>query len=123
LIRGIGTDIVQVERIRRVLERNPGFVQKVFCPQEIAYCEARAAKAQSYAARFAAKEAVMKALGTGWAAGVNWQDIQVLSSDSGKPSLSLSGGALKTAQALGATSWQISLSHEKDYAVAFVILS
>jgi holo-[acyl-carrier protein] synthase len=122
MIIGIGTDIIDVQRIERVIERNGGFINKVFTPQEIAYCEARAAKAQSYAARFAAKEAMMKALGTGWGEGVNWQDIEVVSEASGKPRILLSGQALATAKAMGAEHWHLSLSHERTAAIAFVVL-
>ncbi|HNQ44711.1 MAG TPA: holo-ACP synthase [Candidatus Cloacimonadota bacterium] len=75
MIRGIGTDIVAVGRIERSIERTPRFVEKVFTETEVTYCEARANSPQSYAARFAAKEAVMKAFGTGWNGTVNWRDI------------------------------------------------
>lgn len=122
MIVGIGTDIISVARIERVIERNPEFVHKVFSPSEIAYCDARAAKAQSYAARFAAKEALMKALGTGWAEGVNWLDIQVIMNEAGKPSLSLSGKALALSESMQVDRLHLSLSHEKEQAVAFVIL-
>ena len=122
MIIGIGTDIIDVQRIERVIERNQGFIDKVFTSVEIAYCEARASKAQSYAARFAAKEAMMKALGTGWGEGVCWQDIEVASEASGKPRIMLSGKALERAKTLGAEHWHLSLSHEHAAAVAFVVL-
>jgi holo-[acyl-carrier protein] synthase len=122
MIVGIGTDIISVARIERVIERNSEFVHKVFSASEIAYCDARAAKAQSYAARFAAKEAVMKALGTGWAEGVNWLDIQVVMNEAGKPSLNLSGKALALSESMQVDRLHLSLSHEKEQAVAFVIL-
>ncbi len=122
MIVGIGTDIIDVNRIHRVIERNPAFVTKVFTPREIDYCNAKAAKAQSFAARFAAKEALMKALGTGWAMGISWQDIEVMNNTEGKPVLHLSGAALARAGELGANIWHLSLSHEKDCALAFVIL-
>ena len=122
MIVGIGTDIIDVNRIHRVIERNGAFVTKVFTPLEITYCNAKAAKAQSYAARFAAKEATMKALGTGWAMGISWLDIEVENNAEGKPVLRLSGAALARAGELGANLWHLSLSHEKDSALAFVIL-
>lgn len=122
MIVGIGTDIIQVGRIERVIQRNPAFVSRVFTAAEIAYCEAKASQAQSFAVRFAAKEAVMKALGTGWAEGVNWLDIQVNTDATGQPVLSLSGKALARAQHLQANRYHISLSHEKEQAIAFVIL-
>lgn len=122
MIAGIGTDIVAISRIQRIIEKNPAFIRKVFTESEIAYCEKRANKAESFAARFAAKEALMKALGTGWAENISWQEIQVAVDDSGKPYLELSGVALKLAQALGAEIWHLSLSHEREYATAFVIL-
>jgi holo-[acyl-carrier protein] synthase len=78
VIKGIGTDIIQVSRLERTITNNPRFVDKVFTPNEIAYCESRASKYQSYAARFAAKEAVMKAIGTGWDGKINWADIEVV---------------------------------------------
>ncbi|MFA7543666.1 MAG: holo-ACP synthase [Candidatus Cloacimonadaceae bacterium] len=122
MIVGIGTDIVAIARIRRILEKNPAFIRKVFSDSEIAYCEKKANKAESYAARFAAKEALMKALGTGWAEKISWKEIQVAVDTNGKPSLELSGVAFKLAQALGAEIWHLSLSHEREYATAFVIL-
>lgn len=122
MIVGIGTDIVAIGRIERILEKNPAFIRKVFSDSEIAHCEKKARKAESYAARFAAKEALMKALGTGWAESISWQEIQVAVDASGKPYLDLSGVALKLAQQKGAERWHLSLSHEREYATAFVVL-
>ncbi|MDD3577992.1 MAG: holo-ACP synthase [Candidatus Cloacimonetes bacterium] len=122
MIFGIGTDIVAVKRIEHVIDRNPAFITKVFTPVEIEYCEARASKAQSYAARFAAKEAAMKALGTGWGEGLSWQEFEILNNPAGNPSLVLKGKALERAEAAGIRSWHVSLSHEKEYALAFVVM-
>lgn len=122
MIVGIGTDIVSIGRIERIMQKNPAFIRKVYADSEIAYCEKKANKAESYAARFAAKEALMKALGTGWAENISWQEIQIAADSSGKPYLELSGVALKLAQALGAERWHLSLSHERGHAIAFVIL-
>lgn len=122
MIIGIGTDICMVPRIKNTLAKNPRFVDKVFTPDEIAYCEKRAHPAESYAARFAAKEAVMKALGTGWDGVVNWVDIEVYQDALGKPLLRLSNGALARSQQQGVNAMHLSLSHDKDIAIAYVIL-
>lgn len=122
MIVGIGTDIVRVERIRRLLKRYPAFVERVFSAGEISFCQGKASPEQSYAARFAAKEAVMKALGTGWDGQVNWRDIEVQSNGNGKPLILLHGGARKKMASLEADRIQLSLAHEKEYALAFVVL-
>jgi holo-[acyl-carrier protein] synthase len=122
LIKGIGTDIIAVARIKKNVETNPRFVEKLFSPAEIAYCQSKANPEQSYAARFAGKEAVMKALGTGWDCGINWTDIEILPGSQGKPEVSLHGAAGKFADAMGVVAIQISLSHEKEYATAVVVL-
>ncbi|MCK9309588.1 MAG: holo-ACP synthase [Candidatus Cloacimonetes bacterium] len=122
MILGIGTDIIAVSRIKKAIDANPRFVEKIFTPAEIAYCSGKASPAQSYAVRFAAKEAVMKALGTGWDGIVNWQDIEVVLDTKGSPKLSFYGGALQLATSIGMHSAHVSLSHEKDYAIAYVIL-
>jgi holo-[acyl-carrier protein] synthase len=122
VIIGIGTDIIAISRIKKAIEANEHFVDKIYTPQEIAYCSSRAHKAESYAARFAAKEAVMKALGTGWDGIVNWVDIEVLPDEKGCPQVSLQGGAKQLSQNKGVKEVHVSLSHEKDYAVAYVVL-
>lgn len=122
MIKGIGTDIIQVSRLERTITNNPRFVDKVFTPNEIAYCESRASKYQSYAARFAAKEAVMKAIGTGWDGKINWADIEVVSDELGKPELVLHNASLEYVREHGIDVLHLSLSHEKDYAIAYVIL-
>jgi len=122
MIIGIGCDIISVPRIQRAMQRNERFAEKLFTPAEIAYCQSKASPWQSYAARFAAKEAVMKALGTGWDGKVNWLDIEVQSDSLGNPQLILSGGARLVAEQQGITNIQLSLSHEKEQALAFVIM-
>ncbi len=122
MIIGIGTDIVRVERVRRLLERYPNFIKRVFSAGEIAYCQGKASPEQSFAARFAAKEAVMKALGTGWDGKVNWRDIEVVADGQGRPEIQLRGGARERLNRLEADSVQLSLAHEKEYALAFVVL-
>ena len=122
----IGVDIVEVQRIRQAAERwGERFLLRVFTPAEIAYCAGRAG---SLAARWAAKEAVSKALGTGWAAQqehaagwIDWTDIEVTRQDSGEPRLRLSGKALARAELLGIAGWRVSLSHTHEHAVAMVL--
>lgn len=122
MITGTGIDLVEVARIRELLTRHAErFKQRTFTEGEIAYCDACADAAIHYAARFAAKEAAAKALGTGlWSeAGVNWTDIEVTRADSGRPSLVFHHNAAKLTAGLRA---HLSLSHTKDHAIAQVIL-
>ncbi len=120
---GTGIDIAETQRIEKALERHgERFSQRIFTPAEIAYCERFKNRAERYAARFAAKEAAFKALGTGWANGVRWLDIEVSHQPSGKPELLLSGRARALADELGVTHAVISLSHANRYVVAQVIL-
>ncbi|MDD4309671.1 MAG: holo-ACP synthase [Candidatus Cloacimonetes bacterium] len=122
MISGIGCDIVAVARIKRAIENNSHFMDKLFTPIEIAYCSSKANPEQSYAARFAAKEAVMKALGTGWDGKINWLDIEVQVNRQGCPFILLYNGAKKLAEQKGVSNIQLSLSHEKEHALAFVVL-
>ena len=123
MIVGVGVDIVEIEKLRlAMVRRGERLRNRAFTPVEIAYCEERANEYQHYAARFAAKEAVFKAIGTGWRDGVSWHDAQVKNELSGKPSLILSGRALELAQLLGAQHFWVSLSHTDHYAVAQVLL-
>ena len=122
MIMGIGIDLVEIHRMKAALER-PVFAQRVFTPAEQAYCEGRGRQnAASYAARFAAKEAVMKALGTGLSGGVTWQDIEVLPDGLGKPVMKLTGTFGRLAQEMGVTNIHVSLSHAREYATAQVLL-
>ncbi len=123
MIIAIGTDAVEVERIRRAIDHaqwGERFRQRVFTAGEIAYCVKLARYAESFAARFAAKEAVMKALGTGYGRGVWWRDIEVVR-PSGRPTIVLHGGALERAAAIGATRWHLSLTHTAGQAMAHVV--
>lgn len=105
------------------MERTPRFTERVFTAAERAYCDSRGgAAAQHFAARFAAKEAAMKALGTGWAGGVAWQDVEVVSGERGAPSLVFRNRALEVFRERGATNAHLSLSHTSEHAVAQVIL-
>jgi holo-[acyl-carrier protein] synthase len=121
MVRGVGTDIVVIEDLRRRMERTSGLEEKVFAPSESAYCRSMAHPFQHFAARFAAKEAVMKALGTGWGSGVDFRDIVVVREPDGAPSVALTGeAARRVAAARGRV--HLSLSHAGDHAVAFVIV-
>ena len=122
MIVGTGVDIVETSRIQRVFERHgERFARRLFTPGEIAYCERFKNKAERYAARFAAKEAAFKALGTGWREGVRWLDVEVTHQPSGKPELVLIGRAQELAQRLGVTRSAVSISHADHYAMAQVI--
>ena len=123
MIVSIGVDIVEVYRISETIERTPRFVQRVFTPYEIAYCEAKgAAAAQSYAGRFAAKEAFLKALKTGWRGKITWQDMEVRSDADGVPTFEIRDEARKIMNELGASRIHLSISHTTEHAVAEVIL-
>ncbi|HUP02930.1 MAG TPA: holo-[acyl-carrier-protein] synthase [Bryobacteraceae bacterium] len=123
MIVGTGVDLAEVPRIRASMERfGAKFVARIFTPAEIAYVERKANKYERYAARFAAKEAGMKAIGTGWRLGVRWQDFEVANLRSGKPTLRLHGVAAKVAEKLGVRNIALSLTHTKELGMAHVIL-
>lgn len=123
MIIGIGTDIVEVPRIAAKLAKGDGFRNLVFTPFEISYCENQAVPAESYAARFAAKEALLKALGTGWGnGGINFDEIEIRNDAAGKPELFLIGNGVARYEQAGIKKIWVSLSHEKSAAVATVIL-
>jgi holo-[acyl-carrier protein] synthase len=123
MIVSIGVDIIEVARIREVLLRTPRFRERVFTSAEREYCDARGAvAAQHYAARFAAKEAALKALQTGWRNGIGWQDVEIASRDSGAPYLILHGSVKALFNSSGATVAHLSLSHTSEHAVAQVVL-
>lgn len=123
-IVGIGLDLVKIERIRTLAERwRERFLERLYTEAERRYCFERASPYASLAGRFAAKEAVLKAIGTGWSAGVSWQDIQVLNDGSGKPVAQVQGRAGALLQEAGVTDIHISLSHDADYAIAQVVLT
>jgi holo-[acyl-carrier protein] synthase len=123
VIISIGTDIIEVERIRQTLERTPRFVERVFTAAERDYCSGRPATAvQHYAARFAAKEAALKAFKTGWSGGISWHDVEVSRDSAGAPFLKLAGKTLELYQELGATAIHLSMSHTTEHAIAFVVI-
>lgn len=121
-IIGIGTDIIEVSRIGEMIEKHDElFLRRVFTPGEIEYCSGRKASMQHYAGRWAAKEAGLKALGTGWAKGIQWTDIEVRNLMGGKPELHIHQAAKDYADQLGIEEMQISISHCRSFAVAYVI--
>jgi len=121
---GLGVDLIEIGRVREVLERHPErFPARCFTEAETAYCRRGAHAEERFAARFAAKEAVMKALGTGWSDGVNFRDIEVTRQASGAPGIRLAGAALAVANRLGVQRIDLSLSHGRDQAIAIVIFS
>jgi holo-[acyl-carrier protein] synthase len=123
MIISIGIDIAEVYRIRETIARTPRFAERVFTDEERMYCESKgAAAAQSYAARFAAKEAFLKALKTGWRGKITWQDIEVVVDEAGAPSLRLTGEALKIKNERGASRVHLSISHTTEHAIAEVII-
>lgn len=118
-ILGLGVDICEIARMERAISRHPTFRDRVFTPEEIAYCDSKARPAESYAGRFAAREATIKALG-GYR-GRRWQDISVTRHPSGAPAIQLDGNAKRRADALGVTDVLITFTHERTSAVAFAI--
>jgi holo-[acyl-carrier protein] synthase len=123
MIVGTGIDIAEVPRIAASIQRfGRRFTERVFTPDEIRYCESKANKAERYAARFAAKEAGMKAIGTGWRHGVTWQDIEVKRAPGGRPVLSFTGRAAEFFEKLGATRAHLSITHTAEYGMAYVVL-
>lgn len=122
MIKGTGIDIIEVERIRSVMERDTGFRDKIFTPEEIRYCESKKNKYQHYAARFSAKEALMKAIGTGWRFGIRFADIEVFHNDLEQPQIRVSGKANELLSDLSISKIHVSLSHLKELATAIVII-
>ncbi len=125
MIIGTGVDLAEVVRIQRALEdprTGARFRHRVFTPKEIAYCEAkRRGKYESYAGRFAAKEAVMKALGRGWGAQVCWLDIEVTRAPGGRPDIVLHDKTARRAEQLGVRRWALSVTHTVEHGMAYVI--
>lgn len=122
MIFGIGTDLVDVERLAEKLEKKTGFKELVFSADEIVYCEARAFKYEHYATRFAAKESFLKAIGTGWSKGTAFNEIEIYNNKDGKPELHFLGITAKTVEGLKAGKIFVSLSHTKTMASAIVII-
>ncbi|MDE3159859.1 MAG: holo-[acyl-carrier-protein] synthase [Acidobacteriota bacterium] len=123
MILGTGVDLAEVPRIRAAIERHGGrFIERIYTSPEIAYVERKANRFERYAARFAAKEAGMKAIGTGWKRGVTWRDFEVVNLPSGRPTLRLHGVASEIAQQLGVRQIWLSLTHTAELGMAHVIL-
>jgi holo-[acyl-carrier protein] synthase len=123
VIISIGIDIIEVQRVRETLARTPRFTERVFTAAERAYCDSRGAvAAQHYAARFAAKEAALKAFQTGWRGGIGWHDVEIASRESGAPYLIFHGQVQELFEKSGATAAHLSMSHTSEHAIAQVIL-
>ena len=123
MIVGTGIDIAEVERIGLTIERfGRRFIERVFTAEEARYCESKVNKVERYAARFAAKEAAMKAIGTGWSRGVRWQEFEVKRLPGGRPTVVFHGRAGEFFAKLGATRAHLSLTHTKGFAMAVVVL-
>jgi holo-[acyl-carrier protein] synthase len=123
MILSIGIDITEVYRMRDTIARTPRFAERVFTEAEREYCESKGvAAAQSYAARFAAKEALLKAIRTGWRGKITWQDMEILNDAEGVPSMTVKGEARRILDRMGEPRIHLSLSHTTEHAVAQVIL-
>jgi len=122
MIIGTGIDIIEVERIAHRVGSDNGFKEFVFSKDEINYCDAKASPFEHYAARFAAKEAFLKAIGKGWDSGLQWNEIEIVNEDSGKPLLRITGDTEKMLAPMGIRIIHLSLSHVKSMATAVVIL-
>ena len=123
MIVGTGVDLCEVGRIETAIGRHGRrFVERVYTAREIAYAERKTNKYERFAARFAAKEAGMKALGTGWRGGLGWRDLEVTNLPSGRPTLAFHGKAAEIAEKLGVRNVSLSITHTKDQAMAMVIL-
>ena len=123
MIVGSGIDIAEVPRVRHAIERfGDRFLRRIFTAGEIRYCDSKANRVERYAARFAAKEAAMKALGTGWNLGVRWRDCEVVRMPGGRPTIAFHGKAGEFAAKLGMKNAALSISHTAEQAIAQVIL-
>ena len=122
MIVGLGTDIVEIVRIGEMIDRHgEAFLNRIYTPDEIRYCQKRKHCNEAFAGRWAAKEAVMKALGTGFIRGIGWQDIEILSEKSGKPYVNIRGGAGEFAKKIGVDRVLITISNCRAYATATAI--
>ena len=123
MVIGVGTDVIEIARIAQSIDRfGDRFLARVFTPREIAYCQRKKNAAESFAARFAAKEAGAKALGTGISRGVSWLELEVARQPGGRPTLELTGRAAQCARQLGIVKSSLSLTHSKDIALAVVVM-
>ncbi len=122
MIKGIGTDIIEVSRMKNQIERDKGFIDNIFTKKEIFYCENFKYKEQNYAGRFAAKEAFFKAIGTGCRNGLAFNHIEIINDDLGKPIIQLSGKTKGFIEQMNVKNIHLSISHTKEYATAIVII-
>ncbi len=122
MIFGIGTDIIEVKRVEEMVAKGRQYLETIFTEKEIDYCGAKARKSEHYAARYAAKEAILKALGTGWRGGLSFSDIEILNDELGKPHVFLYGEVKRAFEHYRIQQTSISLSHTKEIAIAFIIL-
>ncbi len=121
-IIGIGTDITECLRIARMIERHGDlFINRVYTPAEISYCQSRKQATQHFTGRWAAKEAVLKALGTGWVRGISWRDIEIRNEPGGKPVVAVRGGAKEIVEQLGIAKLLVSISHCHTHATAYAV--
>ena len=121
-VLGIGSDITECLRIAQMIERHGElFVGRVYTPAEIEYCRARKMATQHFAGRWAAKEAVLKALGTGWRRGISWRDVEILNGAGGRPQAFLKGGTQEIAEKMGINGILVSISHCRSHATAFAV--
>ncbi len=119
---GLGTDIVEIVRIGEMIERHGAlFLERVYTKKEVAYCQKRASSYQHFAGRWAAKEAVLKALGTGWAKGIAWRDVEVLTLPSGQPRVLVHGAVEELSKQAGITGYLLSISHCRSHATATAV--
>lgn len=118
----VGIDIIEIKRIERLFSANEGFLRKIYTEKEVEYCKPKKNRYQHFAARFASKEAVFKALGTGWAGKMKWTDIETLNDEMGRPYLNLYGSVKELAEKKLINNIFVSLSHCQDYAIAQVLL-
>ena len=121
-VLGIGTDITECLRIARMIERHGElFIDRVYTPEEVRYCQSRRQLTQHFTGRWAAKEAVLKALGTGWRRGISWRDVEIRNEPGGRPVVALRGGLRDLVQQLGVVELLVSISHCRSHATAYAI--
>jgi holo-[acyl-carrier protein] synthase len=121
-IIGIGTDITECLRIARMIERHGElFIERVYTPEEIKYCQTRKQATQHFTGRWAAKEAILKAIGTGWRKGISWRDMEIRNEPGGKPIVGLRGGVKDVVEQLGITDIHVTISHCRSHATATAV--
>lgn len=123
MILGIGTDLFEVDRMKKTIEKQPTFIDGIFTDNEIRYCKSFRNSAEHFAARYAAKEAFLKAIGTGLRDGISLLDIEITNNELGKPFISLTGKSKELADSYGVTEIHLSMSHTKKMANAFIIIN